>query len=85
MDILKTITVIVTVAESGKRIYDATEPLHDKLKWWSSPDDIEIECPKCGNLQDYTLENIQKGWFSKYVRCDSCDKKIKLDIEVEKN
>ena len=79
-EIAGAVSVIVKV---GQEVYEFTEPLHDKLKWWSS--DLEIECPKCGCMQNYTLENIQEGWFTKYTRCISCDKKIKLDIEVEGN
>ena len=78
--IFNTISVIIKV---GQEVYEISEPLHDKLKWWSST--LDIECPKCGNMQDYTLENIQRGWFTQYTRCTYCDKKIKLDIEVEES
>ena len=83
-DIAKIAGSISVIIRVGQEVYEFTEPLHDKLKWWSSSD-LEIECPKCGNLQDYTLDNVQEGWFTKYTRCTSCDKKIKLDIEVEES
>jgi len=74
---------ILVIVKVGREIYEISEPLYDKLNWWNST--LTIECPNCGNMQDYTLDNIQRGWFTQYTRCTLCDKKIKLDIEVEES
>ena len=83
MNIGQIVTGISVIVRVGNEVYEIYESLDDKLKWWNS--NLEIECPKCGNMQTYTIDNVHEGWFTRYTRCTSCDKKIEVDIEVEKD
>ena len=75
----KEVTIAVSTA---LEVVEIVETIYGKLRDWLAPD-LSIDCPHCGESQTYDLGTLKKGWFSTHFRCDDCNKKIKIEIEVE--
>lgn len=78
-NILRDVRLIITIAGV---VYEFVQPIYGKIKE-AMVEDLNIDCPSCGENQIFDLDNIKKGWFKTYIICEDCGKKIKMDVELE--
>jgi DNA-directed RNA polymerase subunit RPC12/RpoP len=75
---MKNITIYLSTIND---IIEITDTIITKFKKYFVPD-LTIDCPYCGLEQNYELNNLKEGFFTKYYVCENCNRKIKIDIEV---